>query len=199
MNILQINGSSRVEESLSRKVGHYISEQLLLDSEGRVVEKNLAAMTLPFVSEEHIGAYYTPADQRSEAQKALLSLSDTFIAELKQASHLIIAAPMYNFSVPAVLKAWIDLVCRVGETFVYEETGPKGLLNIKEAYIVVSAGGTPIGSPVDFASQYLQQVCRFIGIENVHIIDASGSKREPEALFDFAQQQVDQLVLKQVA
>ena len=99
-----------------------------------------------------------------------------------------------NFSVPAALKAWIDLICRVGETFVYEDTGPRGLLENKEAYIVVSAGGTPIDSPVDFSSEYLQQVCRFIGIDNNHIIDVSGSKRDPESLLDIAKQQVNQII-----
>lgn len=197
--ILQINASSRIDTSLSRQVGDYISQQLLTDSAHQAITRDLATQELPFVSEQHIGAYYTPADQRSDEQQALLDLSDEMIAELKSATHLVIATPMYNFSVPAALKAWIDLVCRVGETFVYEATGPKGLLNIKEAFIVVTAGGTPIGSPVDFTSGYLQQVCRFMGIENSHIIDVSGSKREPDTLLDFGKQQVDTLLLDKAA
>jgi len=81
-------------------------------------------------------------------------------------------------------------VCRVGETFTYTENGPQGLLNIDTAYIVVAAGGTAVGSDIDFNSAYLKQVCRFIGINDSHIIDVSGSKHDPDTLIDFAKQQV---------
>jgi len=192
-NILQIDSSARTEDSLSRKVTQYIADTLS-DASANIAHRDLAKTKLELITGAHIGAYYTKANERSDEQKQLLTLSDELISELKLADTLIIGAPMYNFSVPAALKAWIDLVCRVGETFVYGNNGPEGLINIERAFIVVSAGGTAIGSPVDFSSAYLTQVCRFIGIDNVHIIDASGSKRDPSTLLDFAKNQVDTIL-----
>jgi FMN-dependent NADH-azoreductase len=190
--VLKIDSSARSQDSLSRQVTQYITQQLMADE---VIQRDLAKTSLELVTEAHIGAYYTKAEERSEAQKQLLGQSDKLISELKVAKQLVIGAPMYNFSVPAALKAWIDLVCRVGETFVYGDNGPEGLLAIDRAFIVVTAGGTPLGSDADFTSAYLQQVCRFIGIQNVHIIDGSGSKRDPTTLIDVAKKQVDDILL----
>lgn len=195
--ILQIDSSARLNDSLSRTITQYLADKLVAQSdEAKVIHRDLALTQLPLITEAHIQAYYTQADTRSEEQKQLLALSDELISELKAANTLIIGAPMYNFSVSASLKAWIDLVCRAGETFVYGANGPEGLLNINHAFIVVAAGGTPIGSPLDFSSTYLTQVCRFIGIKNIHIIDASGSKRDSDTLIDFAKKQVDEIVAK---
>lgn len=192
--ILQIDASARLNGSLSREVANYVSNTLAQQEQASIVYRDLASTELPLLTEAHIGAYYTAKDQRSPEQKQLLSISDQLIDELKAADILVIGAPIYNFSVPAALKAWIDLVCRVGETFVYSDQGPQGLLATKKAYIVVSAGGTPIGSEVDFNSAYLQQICRFVGIDESYVIDVSGSKRDPETLIDFAKQQVQQLI-----
>jgi FMN-dependent NADH-azoreductase len=191
---LQLDSSARVEGSLSRAVTHYIAQKLS-DSTNKLIHRDLAKTDVEFVTDAHIGAYYSRADERSDEQRQLLTLSDELIGELTQADTLIIGAPMYNFSVPAALKAWVDLVCRVGETFVYGNSGPEGLLNIQRAFIVISAGGTTIGSSADFSSEYLTQICRFIGIDNVHIIDVSGSKRDPDTLLDFAKKQVDEILM----
>jgi len=190
--ILQIDASPRAEASLSRQVTGYISQQLT-DTGGKLIHRDLANTELPLLTEEHIGAFFPPADQRNDEQKALLKISDALVAELKEAKQLVIGAPIYNFSVPASLKAWIDLISRSGETFRYTENGPEGLLNIEQAIIVVSAGGVEIGSPADFNSTYLKQVCHFIGINDVKIIDVSGSKRDPETLIAHAKSQVDAL------
>ena len=83
-----------------------------------------------------------------------------------------IGSPIYNFSVPASLKAWIDLVARAGVTFRYTANGPQGLLSNKKAYVIVASGGTEIGSRIDFASRYLRHVLEFLGIDDVTIIPA---------------------------
>jgi FMN-dependent NADH-azoreductase len=197
--ILQVDSSARLNGSLSREITGYISEMISANGQAQVIHRDLASTSLPLLTEQHIGAYYTEKKARNDEQQQLLSISDTLISELKQAKQLIIGAPIYNFSVPAALKAWIDLVCRVNETFVYTEHGPQGLLSIDSAIIVVTAGGTPIGGNVDFNSRYLQQICRFIGIKQSHIIDVSGSKRDPRTLIDFAKQQVDQLLAQATA
>ena len=192
--ILQIDASPRSDASLSRKVSQYISQQLAAKGD-TIVQRDLATSELPLLTEAHVEAFFTPPAQRNSEQNTLLTISDTLIDELKQSTTLVIGAPIYNFSVPAALKAWIDLICRTGETFRYTENGPEGLLNIEKAYIAVSAGGVEVGSPVDFNSAYLKQVCHFIGIKEVHIIDVSGSKRAPETLIDHAKAQVDGLML----
>jgi FMN-dependent NADH-azoreductase len=84
----------------------------------------------------------------------------------------VIGVPVYNFGVPAALKAWIDLVARAGVTFKYTETGPVGLLNDKRAILAVATGGTPVGSDIDFATGYMKHVLGFIGIHNVEVIAA---------------------------
>jgi FMN-dependent NADH-azoreductase len=196
--ILQINSSARINGSLSREVTQYLTDQLQGYTQQEILHRDLSETDLPLLTEEHIGAYFTPKEQRDQQQKELLAISDELITELKAADTLVIGAPIYNFSVPAALKAWIDLVCRVGETFVYSENGPQGLLGIEKAYIVVTAGGTAIGSDIDFNSRYLQQICRFIGIKESHIIDVSGSKRDPETLIEFSKQQISSLLAEKV-
>lgn len=195
-SLLKLNTSSRVNGSLSRPLVDYLAEKLVSAKPTNVIDRDLTKTELPLITENHIGAYFTPPEQRSDEQKDLLKISDQLIGELKASKQIVIGAPIYNFSVPAALKAWIDLVCRVGETFVYEADGPRGLLNIDTAYIIVTAGGVPIGSEVDFNSAYLQQVCRFVGIKESHIIDVSGSKRDPDTLIDHGKQQIDQLLLR---
>jgi FMN-dependent NADH-azoreductase len=198
-SILQVDSSARGSfsshnGSLSRELTKYLSEALAKKNQTEVIYRDLAATPLEFVNESLIGAYYTPAENRSEEQKQSLSLSDELISELKAVNTLIIGAPIYNFSVPAALKAWIDLVCRVGETFRYGEAGPEGLLDIDQAFIVTSAGGTAIGSEIDFNSSYLQKICRFIGVKESHVIDVSGSKRDPDTLIDYAKQQIEKFI-----
>jgi len=91
---------------------------------------------------------------------------------LQQATHLVLATPIYNFGVPAALKAWIDMIARVQLTFQYTATGPEGLLQDKQVYLVMASGGTPLGSDIDFASGYLRHVLGFLGMTNVTIVDA---------------------------
>ena len=105
-----------------------------------------------------------------------------------------LGAPMYNFGIPATLKHWIDAICRAGVSFKYTDQGPVGLLGVTRAYIITSSGGTPIGGEMDFASRYLENICRFIGIEEVFHIDASGSKGAPEQVIAQGKRQIDQLL-----
>ena len=109
----------------------------------------------------------------TEQQKQTLLTSDDYVNELKAADVLVIATPIYNFHVPAALKAWVDLVARARETFRYTETGPVGLLKNKKAYIIVTSGGTALQSEYDFVTAWLTHILSFIGIEDVTYVDAS--------------------------
>ena len=157
---------------------------------GRVVERDLASNEVELITANHVGAYYTPASDRSAAQHAQLEQSDALVAELKEADTLVIGSPMYNFSAPASLKAWIDLICRVGETFQYTEQGPQGLLNIETAYLVVATGGTPVGGEADFLVPYLKQIATFIGVKQVQVVAADKLQVDREQALDHARQQI---------
>ena len=108
--VLHIDSSARSEGSVSRDLSARIVSRL---GAAQVIRRDLAA-PLPLLDGAWVGANFTPADQRSDEQKQLLALSDSLVAELKQADTIVIGSPIYNFSVPSTLKAWIDLVARVG-------------------------------------------------------------------------------------
>jgi FMN-dependent NADH-azoreductase len=190
MSVLHINSSARLGESNSRIIGQY-----LVDALGEpVVSRDLAQHPLPPISAEDLIAVHGSADSQRPSLLTQLALSDRLIAELKDADTLVIGAPIYNFGIPASLKQWIDAVCRAGVSFKYTEQGPQGLLGVKRAFIITASGGTPIGSEIDFASGYLEHICRFIGITEIFHIDASGSKGTPEEIIAQGKQQVDALV-----
>ena len=105
-------------------------------------------------------------------QHAKLGESAAMVAELQQADVIVIGAPIYNFGVPASLKAWVDMIARARLTFRYTEQGAEGLLKGKKAYVVVASGGVPVDSPADFATPYLRQALKFIGITDVEVIAA---------------------------
>jgi FMN-dependent NADH-azoreductase len=170
--ILKIDASARKAGSMTRELTDTLVTRLLdIHPSAGVLTRDVSA-GLPVVDEAWVGANFTDPAERSSEQKLKLALSDTLVAELKAADVLVIAAPIYNFGIPASLKAWVDLVARARETFRYTENGPEGLLKGKKAYVVVASGGVPVNSPVDFATPYLKQVLAFIGITDVTVIAA---------------------------
>ncbi|UWQ78853.1 NAD(P)H-dependent oxidoreductase [Leisingera sp. S132] len=187
--VMHLDSSARTEGSVTRGLSAQIVSRLDADT---VIRRDLAA-PLPLLDGAWIGANFTPADQRSEADKQLLALSDALVEELKQADTIVIGTPIYNFSVPSTLKAWIDLVARVGVTFRYTDTGPIGLLEGKRAIIAVASGGTQAGSDIDFATTYLRHVLGFIGITNVQIVAADAMSIDAEGALAKAKNQIEAL------
>lgn len=176
--ILRIDSSIKGGASVTRKLTDGLVAKL---GGAKVTERN--AQGIPLIDGNWVGAAYTPADARTADQAALLALSDDLIAELKAADAIVIGVPVYNFGVTGPLKAWIDQVCRVGETFAYTEAGPKGLVGDKPVYVAYASGGVPMGSAYDFASAYLKQVLGFIGLTNVQFVAAEGvAVNEAEAI-----------------
>jgi FMN-dependent NADH-azoreductase len=196
--ILSISASSNPLGSTSLKLSQQV--EALLDQHHTEVNliKRDVSQNLPLINAEWIAASYTPKDDRSDVQKGLLTLSDELIEELKAADEIIIATPMYNFSVPGGLKAWIDLIARVGETFQYTDEGPQGLVENKPVTLIISTGGVPIGSPMDFVTPYLKQVLGFIGITDVNVVSAEGMNVSPEASLQKANEQIEQLLQQRV-
>lgn len=175
--ILHIDASARTEDSVSRD----LSAQIIARFNGAEVTYRDLNNSLPHVTGDWVGATFTPADARTDAQKDTLALSDTLVDELEAADIIVIGVPIYNFSVPASLKAWIDLISRVGRTFQYTENGPQGLIANKRAILAVASGGTQLGSDIDFAVPYLTHVLGFIGVTNVEVIAADALAQDAEA------------------
>ena len=179
--ILHINSSERFQDSVTRQVSAELVSALQKQS-GFVIKSRDLAKGIPFINEDWIHANFTDPEQRTEQNKQALKTSDQLVEELQAAEILVIASPIYNFSVPAVLKAWIDQVARARVTFRYTENGPEGLLKAKKAYLVMASGGVPLGSEVDYASTYLNQVMNFLGIHDVTVVDAGSLIQDTETL-----------------
>lgn len=171
LTVLTVNASARRDGSVTRKLVDKIVADLGTSKQIKVVERDVAR-GLPIIDEAWVGANFTDPAERTDAQRQTLALSDELVAELKAADVLVIGVPVYNFGVPAALKAWIDLVTRARETFRYSESGPVGLLEGKKAVVVMASGGVPVGSPVDFATGYLRHILGFIGIKDVEVVAA---------------------------
>lgn len=193
MNILRIDASARHQGSVSRELGNQLVRHLQHQhGASSLVERDLA-QGLPLLDETWIGANFTARDERDSGQQEALSLSDSLIDEIRAADRIVITVPVYNFGIPAALKAWVDLVCRVGETFRYTPEGPRGLLDDRPTYLLMASGGTRIGSEIDFASGYLRHVLGFIGIKDVRIVAADQMMVDAESALARADEQLTRL------
>lgn len=189
-SILRIDASARRDGSVSRQLTDKIIARF--GGDVHVVTRDLA-QGLPLIDEDWVGANFTPADQRTDAQKDKLALSDALVAELQAADTLVIGLPIYNFGVPAAFKAWVDQIARAGVTFQYSEYGPKGLLDDKRAIVVVASGGTEAGSDIDFATGFVRHILWFIGITDVDFVTADRLMIDAEATMKSAEDQVQAL------
>jgi FMN-dependent NADH-azoreductase len=140
-----------------------------------------AAAPVPHLTAERFGAFITKPEDRSVAQRAVVTYSDTLIDELKQADVIVLGLPMYNFGVPSQLKAYFDHVARVGVTFKYTEKGPVGLLTGKKVYVFAARGGLYAGTTMDTQTSYVRDFLRFLGMTDVEFIYAEGLAISPES------------------
>ena len=170
-NILHVDASARTQGSVSRTLSQSVVDKLSAP-DTQVVKRDIGLTPLPILTEDWVGANFTPDENRSPEQVAALALSDTLIAEIEAADTLVLGVPIYNFGVPATFKAWIDLIARARKTFKYTDNGPVGLLEGKKAYVVIASGGTPSGAEIDFATPYVRHVLGFLGIHDVTVIAA---------------------------
>ena len=171
-SLLAVEVSPRLNSSTSRKLTALFIDQWRTGHPGApVVVRDLARDQPPYVDLPWITGAYAPPVRQSPESAAAIAVSQDLVAELKAADEIVIGTPMYNFSIPAVLKAWVDHVVRVGITVSPDNVG---LLTGKKATIILASGGdfSP-GSPVERynqASGYLRQVLGWIGIADVEII-----------------------------
>jgi len=190
--ILRIDASMRKSGSYSRTLSDRLIAQLQRQTPSNVKQRDLAD-GIPFINEAWIESNFTDVSERTAEQRAVLSCSDALISEIKTADTLVIGLPIYNFNVPAAFKAWIDQIARAKVTFRYGDNGPEGLLENKKAYVILSSGGTQLGSDIDFVSNYIHHVLAFIGITDVTLIDSSGIGKNEEKVISGAHAAIDDI------
>ena len=179
--LLKIDVSPRGDHSISRKLSqHFAEEWQKTHTGGKIITRDLAATNLPFVELPWISASFSDPASHNEEQKAALKIGDELIAELKEADEYVIATPMYNFAVPARLKAFIDHVARAGKTFKANPDGSyTGLLTGKKVTVIIASAGvyTP-GTPAegyDAEKPYLKAILGFLGLTDVTFVQAGGT------------------------
>jgi FMN-dependent NADH-azoreductase len=187
MNILHITSSSRAGDSASYQLSRHVVERLQArHPQARVVPRDLSATPLPHVDGQYSSALSRASGGEAHAQGlSSLAWSDLLIEELKQADCIVIGAPMHNFTVPSVLKAWIDHVVRIGVTFNATPHGKVGTLPDRPVYIAVSSGGYRTGERArqpDFFEPYLRAILATIGLKSLNFISAEATVMNPEAM-----------------
>lgn len=192
-NILRVESSIKGDAAVSRRLTDRIMSRLLASNpDAQVVTRDLSG-GVPAIDGEWLGAVYAAPEARDDAQQATAAYADQLMAEVKAADILVIALPVYNFGLPAQLKAWIDQLARKGEAFYYTEQGPVGLLKGKRAIVAYTSDGTKMGSEIDFASGYLRHVLGFFGITDVEFVAADAIAFGPEEAIARGEAAVDAL------
>lgn len=176
--LLVVESSPRGENSMSRGLTKLFVENWVEHHPGgRVVERDLTESDLPFVTMPWLGAYFTPPEQQTPEMKDILRLSDELVSEILEADHIAIGTPVYNYNVPAVLKAYIDHIVRKGKTLGFSG---EGLVHGKACTILMASGGVYTqGSPIhdrDIATNYLRLILKVIGIEDVTVVAGGNAK-----------------------
>jgi FMN-dependent NADH-azoreductase len=174
--------SSPLPDSVSRELtGEFALAWKTAHPGSEVIYRDLAAVPPPPIDAGWITAAYTAPDALLPDQAQTLALSDELIGELERADEYVIGVAMHNFSIPSVLKLWIDQIVRRGRTFTYSEKGPAGFLREKKATVVVASGGvyapgTPAAA-MNYIEPYLKTMLGFIGVTDVKFIAAGGTAR----------------------
>ncbi|WP_174296324.1 FMN-dependent NADH-azoreductase [Sphingomonas bacterium] len=189
--LLVVETSPRGDHSVSRTMTRrFVADWRAAHPDGAVTTRDLMETDLPFVTAPWLQAYFTPAEQHSPEMKEALRLSDELVAEILAADHLVIATPVYNYNVPAALKAWVDHIVRKGMTLGFDGSG---LVHGKTATVLIASGGVYTeGSPIrdrDIATQYLRLILKVIGITDVTVVAGGNAKA-----VDMGERTMDQFV-----
>lgn len=170
-NILHIISSARGESSNSILLGNRIVERLQQQyPDKEVVINDVAGQSWEWLHSELVNAYRTPPDALTAEQLALLETSDAVVQQVQEADIIVIGVPLYNFNIPAPLKAWIDHLVRPSKTVTYKDGRPAGMLSGKKAYLAIASNGIYSEGPMaafDFAEPYLRYMLEFLGITDI--------------------------------
>jgi FMN-dependent NADH-azoreductase len=198
LKLLQVDSSARASSVTRKLTRKFVEEWRREHPHGEVIHRDLSKTVLPLITDDWNGVYADPSSL-TDAQRKYLTTSDELIAEVQAADIILIGAPMYNFMVSSLLKAWIDQIARIGKTFTYGPNGPRGLLEKKKVIVITGRGGayrkgTPT-EPFDFQEPYLKHIFGFIGLSDVTFIHAENQSRAEAAVsFDTATQHLSRIV-----
>jgi len=177
--ILNIVTSTKGEASFSNKLANGLLDKLTaIYPDNEIHTHNLNAFPVPHLAEPHLNSFSTPREMQTEEHKEVVKYSDAAIQELMAADIIVIGVPVYNFSIPSILKAWIDHIVRAGVTFSFAEGIPQGLLKNKKVYLTISSGAIFSEGPMkdyDFVEPYLRTILGFIGVTDVTVLRIEGT------------------------
>lgn len=178
IRLLVVETSPRGNASVSRNMTRrYLAEWQALNPNGKIIRRDLAKEGLPHVTMPWLAAYFTPPDAQTAEMKAQLGLSDTLVRELLDCDELVIATPVYNYNIPAALKAWVDHIVRKGVTLGFDGSG---LVTGKKATLLIASGGEyGESSPIrdrDIATQYLRMILKVLGFVDITVVAGGGAK-----------------------
>jgi FMN-dependent NADH-azoreductase len=176
-HLLHLDSSPRGDRSVSRSLtGEFATEWQAKFPAGKITYRNLSDSSLPFVNEDWIAAAFSDPNNLTLEQAEAIRVSNELIDEFLAADYYVFGVPMYNFGVPAIFKAYIDQITRIGRTFSMDETGFKGLVHGKKLLVVSSEGGNyREGSPAhsfDMQKPYLKLIFGFMGITDISFVVA---------------------------
>lgn len=204
MKILSIDSSALGGASVSRELtAAVVSRLTALHPDAQVIRHDLAADPVAHLGSDVIGAIHaTDLASLTAEQRAEKATTDAFIEELLTSDVVVLGAPMYNFTIPSQLKAWLDRVLQAGRTFRYTESGPVGLAGGRKVIVVSTRGGRYAGTPMEVAldhqEAYLKAVFSFIGITDLTVIRAEGTNMGVDSLsqaVEEAKQNINALVI----
>mgnify|MGYP001408553066 CR=1 FL=1 len=179
--ILHIDASAQGERSESMRLSDdFIQRWKMRHPDDEIIQRDIVDNPLPHIDGLILDSMMTPPIQRTPEQRAVAAQYEELVQEFLDADVLVLGVPMYNFTIPSTLKAWIDHITVPGRTFEYAEEGPRGLVDGKQIYILSTRGGFYGDGPMDHQVNYLRTLFGFLGIEDIQIIQAEGLNVSPE-------------------
>src|SRR5690554_4931097 len=179
MKILRLVTSFRGNDSQSFQLGNTVVEMIKAQYENAdIITRNLARNEMPHFNDVHFTSFITPVENLSDELKNAVSHSDEAVKELMVSDIIVIDVPMYNFSIPSSLKAWIDHIVRAGITFRYTQNGVEGLVQNKKVFLAIASGGVYSDGPMkefDLTEKYLRNILGFIGVTNITTFRVEGT------------------------
>jgi len=180
MKLLHVDSSINGDVSVSRRLSRQAVEQWLANHPETEVERlDLAVDTPPHFSADSLGIRRPATGELSEAEQRENALAEALVSQFLAADVIVVGAPLYNFSIPSQLKAWIDRLAQAGRTFRYTENGPEGLATGKTVIAILSRGGiystSEAGQAMEHQETYLKTVFGFFGITDVRVVRAEGT------------------------
>lgn len=177
-DILLVTSSALGEFSVSRAIAEvFIEAATNSNPAATVVTRD--ATTIPHVNLMGLSALKAAASERTAEQQAAANFADQLLSEVEQASVIVITAPMYSFTIPSTLKAWIEYLNRPGRSYIHDENGDRGLLVDKKVFVVLTRGSSfTADHPMNFQDNYLKSVLAFFGMDDVTLIVAENTASE---------------------